>query len=86
MAQINFTGSLPIGVTVCSFSRAIFKFLTLLFIQGKDVIVALCGLFNKDEVLNHAIEFTGSEETLRTLSIDSRLTISNMTTEFGGYS
>lgn len=45
MAQINFTGSLPIGVTVCSFSRAIFKFLTLLFIQGKDVIVALCGLF-----------------------------------------
>jgi homoaconitate hydratase len=25
---------------------------------GKDMIVALCGLFDKDEVLNHAIEFT----------------------------
>ncbi|RKF74634.1 Homoaconitase, mitochondrial [Golovinomyces cichoracearum] len=52
-------------------------------VTGKDVIVALCGLFNKDEVLNHAIEFTGSEATMQSLSIDDRLTISNMTTEWG---
>ncbi|TQN66904.1 Homoaconitase, partial [Colletotrichum shisoi] len=55
-------------------------------VNGKDVIVALCGLFNKDEVLNHAIEFTGSEETMRSLSIDERLTISNMSTEHGALS
>lgn len=52
-------------------------------VTGKDVIVALCGLFDKDEVLNHAIEFTGSEETMRSLPIDARLTIANMTTEWG---
>ncbi|OCK84612.1 homoaconitase mitochondrial precursor [Lepidopterella palustris CBS 459.81] len=52
-------------------------------VTGKDVIVALCGLFNNDEVLNHAIEFTGSEETLRSLPIDDRLAIANMTTEWG---
>lgn len=48
--------------------------------------MALCGLFSKDEVLNHAIEFTGSEETMRSLSIDDRLTIANMTTEWGALS
>src|SRR5499427_10070949 len=26
---------------------------------GKDVIIALCGLYNKEEVLNAAVEFTG---------------------------
>lgn len=52
-------------------------------VTGKDVIVALCGLFSNDEVLNHAIEFTGSEETMRSLPVDARLTISNMTTEWG---
>lgn len=52
-------------------------------VTGKDVIVALCGLFNNDEVLNHAIEFTGSDLTLSSLPIDDRLTISNMTTEWG---
>ena len=55
-------------------------------VTGKDVIVALCGLFNNDEVLNHAIEFAASEETLKTLSVDARLTIANMTTEFGALS
>jgi len=53
---------------------------------GKDVIVALCGLFKDDEVLNHAIEFTGSEEAMRSLPIDDRLTIANMTTEWGALS
>lgn len=52
-------------------------------VSGKDVIVALCGLFDKDEVLNHAIEFTGSKEALGSLSVDDRLTIANMTTEWG---
>ncbi|GFP55596.1 homoaconitase, mitochondrial [Trichoderma asperellum] len=55
-------------------------------VSGKDVIVALAGLFNKDEVLNHCIEFTGSEETLRSIPVDHRLTISNMTTEWGALS
>ncbi|KZF21393.1 homoaconitase [Xylona heveae TC161] len=55
-------------------------------VTGKDIIVALCGLFNNDDVLNHAIEFTGSDETLKSLPIDDRLTIANMTTEWGALS
>lgn len=50
-------------------------------VTGKDVIVALCGYFKNDEVLNAAIEFTG--DGVRALSIDERLSISNMTTEWG---
>jgi homoaconitate hydratase len=50
-------------------------------VTGKDVIVALCGAFNKDEVLNAAIEFTG--DGIAALPIDDRLTIANMTTEWG---
>ncbi|KAI0951429.1 mitochondrial Homoaconitase, variant 3 [Taiwanofungus camphoratus] len=50
-------------------------------VTGKDVIVALCGSFNKDEVLNAAIEFMG--EGISALTVDDRLTISNMTTEWG---
>ncbi|KAH7073822.1 homoaconitase mitochondrial precursor [Paraphoma chrysanthemicola] len=52
-------------------------------VTGKDVIVALAGLFNNDEVLNHAIEFTGTDETLGSIPVDDRLTIANMTTEWG---
>ena len=48
---------------------------------GKDVILTLCGLFNQDEVLNHGVEFSG--EGVRDLSVDDRLTIANMTTEWG---
>lgn len=55
-------------------------------VTGKDVIIALCGQFNGDQVLNHAIEFTGSEETLDSLKIDDRLAIANMTTEWGALS
>ncbi|TKA79836.1 Homoaconitase, mitochondrial [Friedmanniomyces simplex] len=55
-------------------------------VTGKDVIVALCGLFNNDEVLNHAIEFTGHSNTLRSLPVDDRLAIANMTTEWGALS
>lgn len=50
-------------------------------VTGKDVIIALCGYFNHDEVLNHAIEFVG--DGIRYLTIDERLAIANMTTEWG---
>ena len=50
-------------------------------VVGKDVIIALCGLFNNDEVLNMAVEFTGNGLAL--LSMDQRLSIANMTTEWG---
>jgi len=50
-------------------------------VKGKDVIIALCGFFNKDEVLNNALEFAGDGITF--LSIYERLTIANMTTEWG---
>lgn len=50
-------------------------------VTGKDIIIALCGTFNSDEVLNSAIEFGG--DGVAQLSIDERLAISNMTTEWG---
>ncbi|KNC85440.1 hypothetical protein SARC_02390 [Sphaeroforma arctica JP610] len=50
-------------------------------VTGKDLIITLCGHFNKDEVLNHAVEFTGPGVTA--LSVDDRLTLANMTTEWG---
>ncbi|MBZ0199299.1 MAG: homoaconitase, partial [Ignavibacteriaceae bacterium] len=50
-------------------------------VTGKDVIIALCGFFNNDEVLNHAIEFGG--DGVQYLTIDERLAIANMTTEWG---
>jgi len=50
-------------------------------VVGKDVIIALCGLFNKDEVLNHAVEFMG--DGVAHLSMGARMTIANMTTEWG---
>src|SRR6202030_1698585 len=39
-------------------------------VTGKDVIVALCVSFNKDEVLNAALEFCG--DGVGTLSVDDR--------------
>jgi len=50
-------------------------------VTGKDVIIALCGLFNKDEVLNHAVEFMG--DGVANLAMAARMTIANMTTEWG---
>ena len=50
-------------------------------VSGKDVIIALCGLYNKEEVLNAAVEFTGPG--VPSLSMDARMTIANMTTEWG---
>ena len=48
---------------------------------GKDVIITLCGLYNHDEVLNAAIEFSGPG--VASLSMDARFSISNMSTEWG---
>ncbi|HHM02144.1 MAG TPA: homoaconitase [Caldithrix abyssi] len=50
-------------------------------VTGKDVIITLAGFFNKDEVLNHALEFSG--DGVAALSLDQRLTIANMSTEWG---
>src|ERR1039458_8808026 len=50
-------------------------------VSGKDVIITLCGLYNKDEVLNAALEFSGPG--VHTLSMDERFTIANMSTEWG---
>ena len=50
-------------------------------VTGKDVIVTLCGLYNSGEVLNAAVEFIGPGAA--TLSISERMTIANMTTEWG---
>ncbi|MBI5867801.1 MAG: homoaconitase [candidate division Zixibacteria bacterium] len=50
-------------------------------VVGKDVIIALCGLFNHDEVLNMAIEFNG--DGIAGMSMDQRMSIANMTTEWG---
>jgi homoaconitate hydratase len=48
--------------------------------SGKDVIITLCGLYS-DEVLNAAVEFSGPG--VASLSMEARLTISNMSTEWG---
>ncbi|MCC6627588.1 MAG: homoaconitase [Chloroflexi bacterium] len=50
-------------------------------VVGKDVIIALCGLFNQDDVLNMAVEFVG--DGIACLTMDQRLSIANMTTEWG---
>ena len=50
-------------------------------VTGKDLILTLCGAFNQDEVLNHAVEFCG--EGVAGLSIEDRLAVANMTTEWG---
>jgi len=50
-------------------------------VTGKDVIITLCGLYNSGEVLNAAIEFHGPG--VAGLSLSERLTIANMTTEWG---
>ncbi len=50
-------------------------------VSGKDVILALCGTFYSDEVLNAALEFSGPG--VATLDVAARLTIANMSTEWG---
>ena len=50
-------------------------------VSGKDVIIAVIGHFNKDEVLNCCVEFSG--EGVSCLNIEDRMAISNMSTEWG---
>jgi len=50
-------------------------------VSGKDVIITLCGLFDHDEALNAAVEFSGPG--VASLSMDARFSISNMSTEWG---
>jgi len=50
-------------------------------VSGKDVIIALCGLYNHDEALNAAVEFSGPG--VASLSMDARFSVSNMSTEWG---
>jgi len=49
--------------------------------SGKDVIISLCGLYNHDEALNAAVEFTGPG--VASLPMDARFSIANMSTEWG---
>jgi homoaconitate hydratase len=50
-------------------------------VSGKDLIITLCGLYSQGEVLNAAVEFVGPG--VATLSMEERLAVSNMTTEWG---
>jgi homoaconitate hydratase len=50
-------------------------------VSGKDVILALCGQYNSGEALNAAVEFSGAGAA--SLSLAERLSIANMTTEWG---
>ena len=50
-------------------------------VGGKDVIITLCGIYNHDEALNAAIEFSGPG--VASLPMDARFSISNMSTEWG---
>lgn len=50
-------------------------------VSGKDLILTLISSINQDQVLNHALEFHG--DGVAALTIDQRLTIANMTTEWG---
>ena len=64
--RVNFTGTLPSGVT------------------AKDMILALIGKHSASGGIGYAIEFAG--DAIRALPIEARLTLCNMTVEFGAWS
>lgn len=80
-------GVLPRGVTgkdvIVALCMSPFSLLSCIWVRlcHSYLLTSTGGLFNNDEVLNHAIEFTGSGETMRSLPVDDRLAIANMTTE-----
>ena len=51
-------------------------------VTAKDVILGIIGKMGVGGAIGHAVEFTGS--TIRNLSMEGRMTISNMTIEGGG--
>jgi 3-isopropylmalate/(R)-2-methylmalate dehydratase large subunit len=64
--RVNFTGSLPAGIT------------------AKDMILRLIGEHTASGGIGYAIEFAG--DAVRELPIEARLTLCNMTIEFGAWS
>ncbi len=50
-------------------------------VSGKDLILSLCALYHRGEVLNAVVEFVGPG--VGTLDMDARMSVSNMTTEWG---
>jgi homoaconitate hydratase len=50
-------------------------------VTGKDLILTLCSMFRGGEVLNKAVEFSGPG--VACLDMAARLTVANMTTEWG---
>jgi homoaconitate hydratase len=50
-------------------------------VSGKDLILTLCALYNRGEVLNAAVEFAGPG--VAALDMAARMTVANMTTEWG---
>jgi len=49
-------------------------------VTGKDLILTLCGLYG-EEVLNRVVEFGGPG--VASITMDGRMTVANMTTEWG---
>src|SRR5512134_3553417 len=52
-------------------------------VTAKDMILALIGKYGAAGGANHAIEFGG--EAVRALGVEARLTLCNMTVEFGAW-
>jgi homoaconitate hydratase len=50
-------------------------------VSGKDLILTLCALYDSGEVLNAAVEFAGPG--VASLDMAARMTVANMTTEWG---
>ena len=86
ISKIKLEGKLPSGVSgkdvivaLCSAFNNVCQ--TKKHKTKIESVIAFCCVHLQDEVLNHAVEFeltNGAE-----LSVDDRLTIANMTTEFG---
>lgn len=72
VARVNFIGTLPPRVTAKDVAIAlnICEFHSLIYVSC--IVRLIRPLVFKSDVLNHAVEFTGSEETMASLPVDSR--------------